>query len=225
MALADRYGSGFLAGTKGQTFAAGYDVKLSGVNDAGTLVHAGTPASNSPIQNVLTADELADDVGTSFGSKVVSQDGTTGDFAGVTKAVSGGTLAYQADATEWVVRGGNVTTALGGVANDQLIGGGRDYTGSLNDSATEAARVIIDSELVGASGFNIFAAPSTDMVPGRTRMANAGTGFSFVNPADGTAAVATEIAPSRSVPGELVYRDGSAEPVQKDYKASDAAEE
>ena len=237
MALADRYGSGFLAGTKGQTFAAGYDVKLSGINDAGTLVHAGTPASDSPIQSVLTADELADDQGTSHGSKVVANDGTganTTDRAGVAKAVSGGTLAYSAGPTEWVMQGGNVTTTLGGVANDLLIGGQRDYAGDLNDDATEVARTKIKDVkqgLYSSRGFNMLARPSTNINPNRSgsgtdgKGTGAGSPFTFTNPADGTAAVAAEIAPSRSVPGELVYRDGSAEPVQDDYKASNAAEE
>jgi hypothetical protein len=236
MALADRYGSGFLAGTKGQTFAAGYDVTLSGVNNAGTLVHAGTPASDSPVQSVLTMDELADDQGTSHGSKIVANDGTganTTDRAGVKKAVSGGTLAYSAGATEWVMQGGNVTTTLGGVANDLLIGGQRDYAGDLNDDATEVARTKIKDVkqgLYSARGFNMTARPSTNINPNRSgsgtdgKGTGAGSAFTFVNPADGTAAVAAEIAPSRSVPGELVYRDGSAEPVQDDYKASNAAE-
>ena len=38
MALPTRYGSSFLAGTKGQTFAAGYDIGDSGVVDGGTIV-------------------------------------------------------------------------------------------------------------------------------------------------------------------------------------------
>ena len=173
-------------------------------NDAGTVVKGGTPASDSPIQNVKSLADLADDFGTSFGSKVVAQDGAAGDYAGVAKAVSAGTLAYQAGATNWVVRGGNVTTTLGGVSNTIIAGAGRD-SGELNDFATKAGRVIIDNQLVGASGYNVFATPSTDLVPGRTRLSTAGDDFVFVNPADGTPAVATEIAPSQAVPGELTY--------------------
>lgn len=202
--------------------------KASVRNNAGTVVKGGTPASDSPIQNVKSEADLADDVGTSFGSKVVSQDGTTGDYAGVAKAVSGGTLAYQAGATNWVIRGGNVTTALGGVANDQLIGGGRDYSGSLNDFATEAARTKISDRLVGSKAdeaFNIYARPSTSIVPGRTKGSNAGNVSTMVNPADGTAAVATEIAPSQAVPGELTYHFGAlAVATTDEYKAKNVAE-
>jgi len=202
--------------------------KASVRNNAGTVVKGGTPASDSPIQNVKSEAELADDRGESFGSKVVSQDGTSGDYAGVAKAVSGGTLAYQAGATNWVVRGGNVTTALGGVANDQLIGGGRDYSGSINDFDTEAARTKISDRLVGSKAdeaFNIYARPSTAIVPGRTKGSNAGNVSTMVNPADGTAAVASEIAPSQAVPGELTYHFGAlAVATTDEYKAKNVAE-
>ena len=192
-------------------------------NDAGTVVKGGTPASDSPIQNVKSLADLADDFGTSFGSKVVAQ-ADTGDKAGVAKAVSGGTLAYSAGATEWVMRGGNVSTTIGGVANDVLVSPARD-TGDLNDFLTKANRLIVSSELVGASGYNVFAAPSSDIVPGRTRLSTAGDSFNFANPADGTDAVATEIAPSQAVPGELTYFFGElAVATTDEYKAKNVAE-
>ena len=195
-------------------------------NDAGTVVKGGTPASDSPIQNVKSLADLADDFGTSFGSKVVAQ-ADTGDKAGVAKAVSGGTLAYQAGATEWVVRGGNVTSTLGGVANDILVSPARD-TGDLNDFATEVARTKISDRLVGSKAdeaFNIYARPSTDIVPGRTKGTDAGVVSTMVNPADGTDAVASEIAPSQAVPGELTYFFGElAVATTDEYKAKNVAE-
>lgn len=200
-------------------------------NNAGTIVKGGTPAGDSPIQNVKSEADLADDRGESFGSKVVANDGTGGsttDRAGVTKAVSGGTLAYQASATEWVVRGGNVSTTLGGVANTQLIGGARDYSGQINDDATQVARTKISDRLVGSKAneaFDIYARPSTNIVPGRTKGSNAGLPSVFVNPADGTNAVASEIAPSNAVPGELTYHFGAlAVATTDEYKAKDVAE-
>lgn len=212
-------------------------VAASEVINGGTVIKGGTPAGDSPIQNVKSEADLADDLGTSHGSKVVANDGTganTTDRAGVDKAVSGGTLAYQAGATEWVVQGGNVTRTLGGVANTLLVGGARDYSGDLNDDATEVARTKIGDVQFGTystRGYDMLAMPSTNINPNRSgsgtdgKGASAGSAFTFVNPADGTPAVAAEIAPSRAVPGELVYRDGSAEPVQDDYKASDSAEQ
>ena len=115
-------------------------------NDGGSVVKGGNVASDSPMTNSLGLNTLADDFGTSFGSKVIANDGTgaaTTDRAGVAKAVSGGTLAYQASATEWVVKGGNVASTLGGVSNDILASPARD-TGDLNDFATEASRTKIN---------------------------------------------------------------------------------
>ena len=63
MALPDRYGSAFLAGTKGTTFAQGFDFATSGVVDGGTIVKAGNKASDSPITNDLSVNTLADNVG------------------------------------------------------------------------------------------------------------------------------------------------------------------
>lgn len=196
------------------------------VNDGGTVVKGGGVASDSPMTNSLGLNTLADDFGTSFGSKVVAQ-ADTGDKAGVAKAVSAGTLAYNASATEWVVRGGNVSSTLGGVSNDVLAGAARD-TGDLNDFATEAARTKISDRLVGSKAdeaFNMFARPSSAIVPGRTKGSNAGNVSTMVNPADGTAAVATEIAPSQAVPGELTYFFGElAAATTDEYKAKNVAE-
>ena len=190
-------------------------------NDNGTIVRAGNVSSDGPITKVLGLNDLADDKGEAIGSKAnyggVSQ-GNTGDKAGVQKAVSGGTLAFSAGATQWVMQGGNVSTTIGGVANTSLVGGARDYDAKRNDFLTEANRVIIDTELVGASGFDVFAVPSTEIVPGRTNHGYAGNASTFVNPADGSVAVATEIAPSQAVPGELTYMFGAINPKQDDYK-------
>lgn len=199
-------------------------------NDGGSVVKGGNVASDSPMTNSLGLNTLADDFGTSFGSKVIANDGTgaaTTDRAGVAKAVSGGTLAYQASATEWVVKGGNVASTLGGVSNDILASPARD-TGDLNDFATEAARTKISDRLVGSKAdeaFNMFARPSSAIVPGRTKGSNAGSVSTMVNPADGTAAVATEIAPSQAVPGELTYFFGElAVATTDEYKSKIVAE-
>lgn len=195
-------------------------------NDGGTVVKGGGVASDSPMTNSLGLNTLADDFGVSFGSKVVAQ-ADTGDKAGVQKAVSGGTLAYQASATEWVIKGGNVASTIGGVSNDALVSPARD-TGDLNDFATEAARTKISDRLIGSKAdeaFDIFARPSSAIVPGRTKGSNAGNASTMVNPADGTAAVATEIAPSQAVPGELTYFFGElAAATTDEYKAKNAAE-
>jgi hypothetical protein len=200
-------------------------------NNGGSLIKAGNPATDSPISRNVTLVELADDKGESFGSKVVANDGTgaaTTDRAGVAKAVSGGTLAFTPDATQWVMRGGNVSTTLGGVANTTLVGGARDYSGAINDDATTVAKTKISDRLVGSMSdvaFDVYAAPSTQIVPGRTKGTGAGNALAFVNPADGTAAVAAEIAPSDAVPGELTYHFGElARATTDEYKAKNVYE-
>lgn len=200
-------------------------------NNGGSLIKAGNPASDSPISRNVTLVELADDKGESFGSKIVANDGTgaaTTDRAGVAKAVSGGTLAFTPNATQWVMRGGNVSTTLGGVANTELVGGARDYSGVINDDATTVAKTKISDRLVGSMSdvaFDVYAAPSTQIVPGRTKGTGAGNALTFVNPADGTAAVATEIAPSDAVPGELTYHFGElARATTDEYKAKNVYE-
>ena len=236
MALPTRYGSAFLAGTTGQTFVAGYDIDNSGVADGGTIVKAGNKASDSPVTNALSVGTLADDQGVSFGSKVVANVGTgaaTTDRVGVSGAIEanaadGASIAFNANATQWVMQGGNVTTTLGGVANTTLIGGARDYNGDLNDDATEVARTKINDRLIGSKAdeaFDMYAVPSTNISPGMTKGSNAGNSSVFVNPADGTAAVAAEIAPSKAVPGELTYHFGSlGDPTTDDYKAKNILE-
>lgn len=237
MALPTRYGSAFLAGTKGTTFAQGYDISKSGVVDGGTVVRAGGKASDSPVTNALGLNTLADDQGASFGSKVVANVGTgasTTDRVGVSGAIAanaadGASIAFNAGATNWVMRGGNVTTSLNGVANTQLIGGARDFLGDLNDVDTRVARTKISERQVGeyaSRDINVMARPSTEINPVlENRGNNAGSAFTFVNPADGTAAVASEIAPSLAVPGELTYFFGElAAPTTDEYKAKNVLE-
>lgn len=220
MALSD-----YLRNAVGGSYAAS-----SVVNDGGTVVKAGNVAAGDPITKALGTDELADDFGKSVGSKVVASL-LAADLVGVSGAkvgtvVDGETvLGFNANATQWIMQGGNVTTTINGSANTVLAGAARDHDGQQDAFATEVARLSIDTELVGASGFNVFAAPSTDVVPGRTRKSVAGDASVFVNPADGSAAVRSEIAPSQAVPGELTYFYGSgAQPSTDDYKAKNVRE-
>ena len=199
-------------------------------NNNGTIVKGGNAASDGPVTKVLGVNDLADDRGESFGSKVVANDGTgaaTTDRVGVAKALSGGTLAFNASATQWVMQGGNVTSTLSGAANDVLRGGARDFNGDINDDAAEVARVKVGDRLIGnyaAATFDVTARPSTQIVPGRSKGTGAGNAHAFQNTTDTTNAVTTEIAASRSVPGELIYQFGGATPKLDDYKAKNANE-
>ena len=206
-------------------------------NDAGTIVKGGTPASDSPIQNVKSEAQFADDRGEDFGSVVVLNSGTGGnttDRVGVRKATGTGTLGYIAGPTEWVMYGGNVTTTLGGAANTQLVGGARDYSGQVNDDATAAAALTISDRRVGtysSQGFNVLAAPSTNINPNRSgsgtdgRGTGAGNESTYIDPVDGASTTVADIKDTRGVPGELTYHFGAlAAPTTDEYKASDTLE-
>ena len=201
-------------------------ISLDHVQDAGSRVFSSCMPLNSD----------PDGIPTNIGSKVITNDGTgavTTDRHGVGKAVSGGTLAFTPATTgtrseEWVIMG--VSTKIGGVANAQLTSSRTHNDGVIKDS--------IHGTILAGSGtfsnpnnsFDSLAAPSTNITPNMTHSSvsyNTDTGLkhTLVNPADGTVAVASEIFPSRSVPGELTYHFGGVgKPTTDEYKAKDAFE-
>lgn len=207
------YGSNFLQGTQGDTFAAGWRT-ASGIVDGGSMVKGGGLSSESPITKSFTLAEIADDFGQSFGSKIVSQDGTTDDLVGVTEANSAGTLAYQAGPTEWIMRGGNVTNTIGGVSNDILVSAASNRNGAV---ITDYINELESTRRIEVSGINVYAKPDGTINPILTRSDNAGALISF-----GTDGVADE---TRAVPGELTYRWGQMPvPYSDVYKAKDSFE-
>tara|TARA_Y100000593_G_scaffold49662_3_gene93610 strand:- start:25106 stop:25753 length:648 start_codon:yes stop_codon:yes gene_type:complete len=195
-------------------------------NDNGTIVNAGNTAADGPITNVIRVDELADDKGESTGSKVVANDGTGDaetDRVGVAKAVSGGTLAFEANATQWIMKGGNVSTTIGGVANTVLAGGGSDYNGAF--STRDNINEINSTRVLGVGTFNALATPSTQITPNFTKGGTAGNAQNFVQADDGSTAASDNAAvPTRAVPGELTYNFGAPNPTTDEYKAKDEKE-
>lgn len=204
------------------------------VRNGGTLIKGGGLTSESPMTKSLTEADLADDVGASYGSKVIAQDGTGSEFTdrvGISGAkpgaVVGGTteLGYKADGTEWVVQGGNVTQTLAGGAYTGLVGGaaGPNSTrGSVNkiESTRLYGKVTVDAQAAPASGYNSFATKSNG--PGGA----GGTAANFVRPSGaGDEASADSAAnATRAIPGELTYMFGGKSPVTNNYKAQDSAE-
>ena len=98
-------------------------VGTTAVNDCGTLVKAGNTASDSAITKVIGVNEL--NTGTDSGSKVVAQDGTAGDKAGVQAANSGGAggLAYfpTAEQRNFLLRGAGDTSGKINNSKDDAI--------------------------------------------------------------------------------------------------------
>lgn len=196
--------------------------------DGGTVIKAGNIASDSPITRALGLNEIADDKGEDFGSKVVAKTGTGGsttDSAGIAKAVSGGTLAFNASATQWIMRGGNVSTTIGGVSNDVLVSAGSDFNGAVRDNVHE----LLSTRAIGSGNgtFDLYAVPSTEITPNYTKGAGAGDQISYVAPSGGGIHAASDDAatPTRSVPGELTYNFGAlAKPTTDEYKAKNSFE-
>ncbi len=201
--------------------------------NGGTVVHGGTPASDSPINNNLILSTLADDVGQSYGSKVIAQDGTGSQYTdkvGISGAVPGaiteGTtqLGYQANGTEWVVQGGNVTTTLGGVANTLLIGGAADVHGAdpLRGSTTQSS----GTHLYGTVDIDVLAAPASGYNSFVTKSGNTGVASDFVRPSGAGDEASADAAANttRAIPGELTYMFGGKNPQSDDYKAQDSYE-
>ena len=201
-------------------------VKASGSNDDGTIMGAGNISATGPITSDIGINTLADNVGeTVIGSKVVTNDGTgasTTDRAGLQEAASAGTLAFNQSPTgtrseTFVIHG--FTTKLSNVANTSILGGTR-----IGDGTYDNTHGTIADRKLGTYDIDIYARPSTEITPGTT-ITGGGGANTYVNPADGSAAVANEIFPTRTLPGELTYHWGSgAKPYTDDYKAKNANE-
>jgi len=204
-------------------------------NDGGTVVKGGSPASDSPMTKNLNLIDLK--TGTDSGSKVVAQDGTAGDKAGVQVANSGtvGGLAYQPAAINgdrnFIIRGAGTNGDTNEINNDAstvFATAGSEYSGVGIRQVNPIAKVV-DTRRIGAysdAAFDVLAAPSTAIVPGRTKGTGAGNDSNYVQADDGsTAATDNAASPSRAVPGELTYHFGGlGRPTTDEYKARDAKE-
>lgn len=215
----------------------GYTLAASGNVQGGTVIQAGSNAAGVMTKNLSLAD-IADKFDDVTGSKVVVNDGTgaaTTDRAGLQSARGtggGGTgtvgFSPDKDATRseaFIMRG--VTTKLNGAAMTAEMGpalNGNFNNGTIKDNIHGK---IADRKIGSASdvAMDVLAVPSTQIVPGRTKGTGAGNANAFQNTTDTTVAVASEIFPSRAVPGELTYHFGAAGgPTTDEYKAKDSNE-
>ena len=201
--------------------------------DGGTVVNAGTPASDSPITDVLNPNQLA--TGSEYGSQVVTNDGgdTPGftDPAGVTTAKAAGTggLAYfpTKEDRNFIIKGAGATGA-GKINNDAstlLTIPGAQYDGVGVDGIHETVK----TRRIGSASdvaFDVLAVPSSGVVPGRTKGSNAGDVQNFVMASGDVPASDDAATPTRAVPGELTYHFGGiGKPTTDEYKARDAFED
>lgn len=200
-------------------------------NNGGTVIQGGSNAAGVMTKNLSLAD-IADDFGESFGSKVIANHGngsTTTDRAGVINAVGGsGTagvtqMGFTANATQWVVQGGNVTTTLGGSANTALASPAADSNGA---NATRSSVTSNNNrKRIGAIDIDVYAQPSTT-INGFVTRTGAGNNANLVAPSGAGDVAANDEAANttRAVPGELTYMFGGKNPKQDNYKAKDSPE-
>lgn len=180
-------------------------------NDGGAVLNIGdsdkfgdlniTKASSSP-KNESGPVERDGDVG------------STSDRGGVQKANSSQSFAKPPESN--LVFGAGVNNKLNS----------RDYSGSLDNDATGAARGILKTSAAGSgalAGFDIFARPDAEISTGRTRPANAGRAVEFINPETGLAATTSGIKPTRRNPGRLRWNFGGI-PQRVNFKRRDLSE-
>lgn len=200
-------------------------------NNGGTVLGGGNISTTGPMTKNLSINSLADNVGKAIGSKVIAKVGTGSQYTdrvGVSGAVPGsvtaGTtvLGYKANSTEWVMKGGNVTVTLGGVASTTLHGG-RSGPKPDRDGINQIQR----TRTLGTLDIDVLTRPSSGIAPYRVRTVAGGVLKNLIDPAvagGATTSADSAGAPTRAVPGELVYMYGSILPKQDDYKAKDSFE-
>jgi hypothetical protein len=200
----------------------------------GTVVNAGTPASDSPITKTLNLNDLK--TGSEYGSEVVANEGGSTphftDPAGVQKVKSGGTggLAYfpnhQAGDRNFIIKGaGDSAAKINNDATTLLTVPGAEYDGVGRDQI----HAIFDTRQRGTyatASFNVLATPGSGVVPGRTIGTSAGSEQNFVaTSGDFSYDVDDAATPTRAIPGELTYHFGGlGRPTTDQYKARDANE-
>ena len=175
----------------------------------------------------IGVNTLADDTGKSFGSKVVTNDGTganTTDRVGVTGVV-GANVAYNATSTQWIMNGVGVTTKLNNQTNNVLYSAGSDWNGKPYNSVTGTTGTKKHGEYASTE-FDFYATSDGTITPNFTKGTGAGSTANFVRPSgNGTIAITSaDLFATRAVPGELTYRMGGSLPVSTDYKAKDSFE-
>lgn len=202
------------------------------IRDGGTVLKGGSNAAGV-FSKSLSLAEVADDQGQAFGSKVIAkhaggsevnfpftdQAGTIKAQGGASQSGTAGTteLGYQADGTEWVVKGGNVTRTLGGSADLSLIGGAAGP-----DPTRDSTYQLESTRDMGDIDLDIFAAPASGYKSNVT-VTGGGVEVKFVDTSDGTSDSADKAAnTTRAVPGQLVYRTGAALPKEDTYKSQEA---
>lgn len=196
-------------------------------NNGGTVLGGGA-GDGVVVTKILGVNEVADNFGRSFGSKVYANDGTganTTDRVGISGIVSSVAVGYVAGNTEWIMRG--VTTTIGGASNSVLLSKSSDYNNAA--ASRDGIQQLVKTRTLGSgnsTSIDFLKRPNGQINPGFVRGSGAGNQQNFVKATDGTSA-ATDLAAAttRGVPGEITYHFGGLGlPTSGFYKAKDAYE-
>lgn len=173
-------------------------------NNHGVAVKTGSASS------LLSGRGVATPATTVFGSTVVPASSTVNDYA--TKALSGGTFRYNNQRP----LGKRLTSSLSGVNNSVLLSGAlvpslvttinRSRVKNNGGTLVDGVRTRKQSTSFRAGQFNLYTGVYS---PAPTVAAD-----TYVTDAAAT--------PTRSVPGQLIFRTGAKVPVTKDYSAKTA---
>ncbi len=173
--------------------------ETSTVNNGGVMTANGTSTAN-----VLRSQQTAAAQVGVYANVVV-------DNADADKALSGGTFAYN-NATPTAIK---ITTSLAGVSNDFLRSGGNDTDNAKSINKLEVVRTRRTTTAIRNNKWNEYTGEWEAGFP-------TGVVDQFWDVSAGAlSATSTDdaAAPTQSVPGELVYLQGSPTPKLDNYKA------
>ena len=206
-------------------------VGIAEVVDGGAVLRGGSNAAGVFTKSLSLA-EVADDLGQDFGSKVIANHGDGSEFtdkAGVIQAQGGASqsgtagvteFGYDASATEWVIKGGNITSTLGGNANDSLqspAAGPDPVRDNIAELETTRDKGVIDVDVlaVPTSGYN-----------NAVTVTGGGVEISYIRPSGAGDEASNDLAANttRAIPGQLIYRTGAAVPKEDAYKSKESPE-
>jgi hypothetical protein len=188
------------------------DVKQS--NGTSAITGTSTNYKTGRAKGIGSLSSLLTNVGLSrynhdvYGSKVVELSNIT------TKALTAGTFAYTVGS---IIR--RVTLALSGVSNTVLMTGASNYGQRQAIHQVVSVRSYLVATAIRAGSWTQYTASWTTTGTAPTAQNDFSTMVTTNTAADGGGTTDEAANPSYSVPGELLYRDGSPTPKQADYAA------
>jgi hypothetical protein len=193
-------------------------------NNGGVILNIGS----SPEYNIRDLSLIKNLPAVAAYGTTVVQDSATGpigftDPNGVTKVRSAGTFAYTPP-----YGSGYLFVAAGDINAGSINGSGSTILTIPGGAVGQVINKNLKTTQVGTyatAKFDLYAVPSSGVVPGRTKGTGAGTAVTYVSTSGNFPAIDDAASPTRAVPGELTYRFGAPLPTRNvAYKAKDSNE-